>query len=140
MKKLLFVALFAFSVFTASAQVNLANLLSTHGLVLDTVDNTAAQFMQAAVAGSRATVTVVATVTEISGTTAGAVKLWGSIDGGTTYALVDGAGTFSPADVTTAQSYAWIVAPSGFTNYRIVYTGAGTMSAKIGGKILYRTK
>lgn len=123
--------------FQVNAQSNIGNLLSVHSLPLDTVVNTAAESLTIAVAGPQANVSIVATVTEISGTTAGTVRLWGSIDG-TIYALVDGAGTFSPADVAGAQSYAWKVSPSAFTSYRLIYTGAGTMSAQFKAKALWR--
>lgn len=139
MKNLLIAVLFIIvSSFGASAQSNLGTLLSVHGLSTDTVTNTAAESMTLGVAGYQASVTVVATVTEISGTTAGSVKLWGSIDGGTTYALLDGAGTFSPADVTGAQSFAWHIKPSAFTHYRVIYTGAGTMAAQLKARVLWR--
>lgn len=123
---------------TSKAQSNLGTLLSTSALALDTVTNTGTEVLTLAVAGPKSSVTIAVKVLEISGTTAGAVKLYGSIDGGTTFALLDGAGTFSPTDVTTAQSYAWHVKPSAFTHYRVSYTGAGTMVASFSAKALWR--
>lgn len=137
MKNLLFIAVLALFSFTASAQSNVGNLLSVHGLPTDTVTNTGVESLTLAITGAQESVTVLTTITEISGTTAGTARLWGSIDG-TIYALVDGAGTFSPADVAGPQSYAWQVKPSAFTHYRVIYTGVGTMAAQIKAKALWR--
>lgn len=125
--------------FAASAQTEgtLRSLVSTtNGTALDTVNNTNSRSQLLRVPGSYSAVTVLTTVTEISGTTAGSVKLWGSLDG-TNYALVDTA-SFSPVDQAAAQSHAWQVKPSTFTYYKVTYTGAGTMSAKLATKILRR--
>lgn len=125
--------------FNASAQTEgtMRSLISTtNSTALDTVTNSGVRSQLLRVPGSFSAVTIVATVTEINGTTAGSVRLWGSLDG-TNYALVD-SNTFSPADQVAAQSYAWQVKPSTFTYYRVTYTGAGTMAAKLSSRILRR--
>lgn len=138
-KAFLFAAMILMVSFAASAQtegVTRSMISVANGTVLDTVNNTGVRSQLLRVPGSYSAVTIVSTVTEISGTTAGTVKLWGSLDG-TNYALVD-SNYFSPADQVAAQSYAWQVKPSTFTYYKVIYTGAGTMSAKLATKILRR--
>lgn len=110
---------------------------TTTGLALDTVTNTGVRSQVLRSPGFANVVTIVATVTEISGTTAGAIHLFGSLDG-VGYAEIDTTKVFSPADITTAQSYAWHVNPSQFTYYKTTYTGAGTMAAKVAVGLLKR--
>lgn len=136
--KILLLSALIFSFAESKAQSNLGTMLSTSSLALDTVTNTGTEVMTLAVPLSQASVTVLVKVTELTGTTAGAVKLLGSIDGGTTYAILDGAGTFSPADVAGAQTFSWQIKPSAYTHYRVSYTGVGTMSATISAKVLWR--
>jgi len=134
MKNLILVFLLALTVPAFAQSGSLKSV--TNGSALDTVVNTAtkSQFIQ--IAGSQAFVSVITTVTEISGTTGGTVKLYGSIDG-VDYALID-ANTFIPADQTAAQSFAWSVTPSKYAFYKVTYVGTGTMSAKIATKALWR--
>ncbi len=138
-KAFLFAAMALLVSFSASAQTEgtLASLLSTtNSTALDTVSGSVPRSQVLRVPGSYGVITVVTTVTEISGTTAGTVKLYGSLDG-TNYALVD-TNYFSPADQAAAQSYAWHIKPSTFTYYKVTYTGTGTMSAKLATKLLRR--
>jgi len=110
---------------------------TTTGLALDTVTNTGARSQVLRVPGFANTITILATVTEISGTTAGTVKLYGSLNG-TNYAEIDTAQVFSPADQVAAQSFKWNVNPSQYTYYKVTYTGAGTMAAKLATGLLKR--
>lgn len=135
MKKLVFIFLFALVASVASAQTG-SLISTTNSTAIDTVTNTGARSQVLAIAGPQAVVTIISTVTEISGTTDGTVKLYGSIDG-TNYALID-TNDFEPADQTAAQSYAWNVVPSKYAYYKVTYTGAGTMAAKLSSKALWR--
>jgi len=136
MKKLVlfFILLSAFNAFSQSKSGTL--LSESNGTAIDTVTNTGTKSQVLAIAGVQDVVTILSTVTEISGTTGGTVKLYGSIDG-TNYALID-TNTFSPADQIAAQSYAWSINPSKYTYYKVTYVGSGTMSAKISTKALWR--
>ena len=127
------------AVFSASySQSTVSNMLSaSNGTAIDTVTDAGTKSQVLQISGFRDVVTIVSTVTEISGTTAGAVNLYGSVDG-TNYALITG--TFSPADQAAAQSHYWSVDPSKFAYYKVVYVGAGTMAAKISSKALVRKR
>ncbi len=71
------------------------------------------------------TVSIQPIVTEHSGTTAGKVKLYGSIDA-TNYVLVD---SLVLADVTTAQTKIWTITPNKYAKLKIEGVGTGTMNA-----------
>lgn len=99
--------------------------------------------------GGAATNTIVAIVTEISGTTGGTVTLQGSLDGSTWVTAgrdvaADSAAAFAyvtyptktPTDVTTAQKFTWVIQDSPFLYYRLSYAGTGIMSATISGKLM----
>lgn len=87
-------------------------------------------------------VTIQSTITKVSGTVAGAVKVQGSLDGVSYYdipaALTDNAVvTFSPANVAS-QNVCFVIKKSPFLYYQVSYTGAGTMNATISSNILGR--
>ena len=134
MKKILFalsLCLITAASFAQTTEPTYKPLLSaTNGTALDTATNTTAKSQLIRLPGTADVVTICATVTEISGTTAGTVKLYGSLDG-VGYAEIDTAKVFSPADQVAAQSYYWSVNPSKFTYYKTTYTPTGTMAAKI---------
>lgn len=102
---------------------------------IDTVTNTATKYLVTGkLVDKYKAVSVVATVTEISGTTGGTVSLEASWDGTnwySVYASADSTYTFTPADQTAAQSYRWKLTDFGDAYLRVKYTGTGTMSAKI---------
>lgn len=117
-----------------SAQVTLR---SEYGLASDTVVNTGTVVLSARVTGS-GTLAVQATVTEISGTTAGTLTLLGSLDN-VNYSPLDSV-TFTAADVATPQSFIWKM-PDTYTPYvRVSYTGSGTMSAILTAQALVRRR
>jgi len=76
--------------------------------------------------GGYNTVSIQANVTEFSGTTAGTVKLYGTIDG-TNYVQIGESLTLS--DVTTVQTKIWNITPNQYAKYKIVGVGIGTMNA-----------
>lgn len=68
-------------------------------------------------------------ITKISGTVAGSLVLQGTIDG-VNYVNIGSAVT--PTDVAL-QSGVFALTSHNYITYRISYTGAGTMSAKLNG-------
>lgn len=135
MKKLFTLLTLVMFAFMANAQ--LAPLISTtNNKALDTVTNTASKSLVVAVSGPQSIVTIVATVTKISGTVAGTVRLLGSIDG-VNYTAAD-ATTYTATDVAGGQSTSWIVTPSKYVNYKVTYTGTGTMVASLAAKSMAR--
>lgn len=135
MKKVLFLALFSVFAYVANSQVITMKSSVYSSNSLDTVTNAATKYLvsSASPVVGKHDALVIVTVTEISGTTAGAVTLEGSSDGSnwaSVYSSKDSVYSFSPADQAAAQSYAWQLAGSQFKYYRIKYVGTGTMSAK----------
>lgn len=72
------------------------------------------------------TVSIQPVVTKFSGTVAGTVVLYGTVDG-TNY--VSTGDTLTLANVTTAQTAIWNVTPNKYYKYKIVGVGSGTMNA-----------
>jgi len=140
MKKLLLLLAVVGCLYSKVNAQAVALISTTNNTALDTVTNTATRIQAGILNGYQDVVSVVATVTEISGTTGGAVTCWGSVDGvADSYVRVD-ANTFTPADQAGAQSYGWFIEPSKFPYYQVRYTGTGTMAAKLKSKILGRKK
>lgn len=146
MKKYI-LSLLAVSIAFISVTQAQAPLKSQYNLNVDTVTNTATKYLKSLAIkgiGSKGVLSVAITVTEISGTTAGKVSLEGSHDGVTFYPIyaaqhnMTDSTSFSPADVSTAQTYRFKVLDFADTYIRANYTGAGTMSAKVSGTYFYR--
>ena len=119
------------------AITNLGNMLSTptHA-VIDTITNAVAKSQYAIVKGTNQHVTVQSTLTKISGTVAGTVKLQGSVDG-VVYNDVPGTSAFTLTDVSS-QNCSFSSIPSLFQYYRILVTPSGTQSTKIVSRALVR--
>lgn len=83
------------------------------------------------------TVGVGVVVTKISGTSAGVVRLMGSLDG-INYFRVNPTDSLNVGNVTPAQSKAFIVTSYAYKYLGVQYTGTGTMAAKITSKALYK--
>lgn len=124
----------------ANAQTDIVQSMmsSTNSTALDTANNTTAKSQVLKITGNWDVITIVTTVTEINGATAGTVKLYGSLDGqSSTYALID-TNYFSPADQTAAQSYKWELDKCRYVYYKTTFTPTGTMSAKFASTTLRR--
>jgi hypothetical protein len=143
MKKL-FILILTCLALTGSAQVTtLYNALGTN-LQTDTVSNTGTGYVQVKVANQLApklcnNVSFQAVLTKISGTVAGTVTIMGSLDG-TNYKAIPTAGTQTSVTTATAldvasQVFTWNLTGSPYPYYRISWTGSGTMSATIAGKV-----
>lgn len=141
MKNFVLITLLAFFsiAYTVDVQAQAVPLISTtNSTAIDTVINAGVRTQRLALAGYQDNVSIVSTVTKISGTLGGTIKCYGSLDN-TNWVLVD-ANTFTVTDVAT-QSYEWKITPSRFAYYEIIYTGVtGPMSAKLSTKMLGRKK
>jgi len=124
---------------TANAQVpaNQGYLKSspTHATT-DTVDNAETVNQVINIGGFQEVVTIQPILTKISGTAAGVVRLWGSIDG-VNFVRVNPTDSLTMTDVAT-KTKVFIVSPSAYTHYRISYTGVSTMSVKLQTPAIWR--
>lgn len=111
----------------ASAQTGYFLSSPTHANI-DTVDNTEILTQTKQITGYHKVLTIQSTITKISGTVAGTVTLYGSLDG-VTYDQI-GTDVFTATNVAS-QCNIWSLGVSGYAYYRVIYAGAGTMSAKI---------
>jgi len=136
--------LLLFTVIAVNAQStlrNMTNALST-SLLTDTVTNGGTATINAHNPGMKQSTTILVTLTEISGTTAGTLTLQGSMDGTNYVAIMQPhlqtvIPTATATDVAT-QRFHWVLFNNPFNYYRVSWTGTGTMSATIAGKILSR--
>lgn len=142
MKKLIFIFLLA--ALGAAAQPNTYTLkkhFADQDVSLDTVTNTGTNYLGnlTLIPGSRSTVTIVHTVTKVSGTVAGTITIQGSLDGTTFFALnTPETQTALPTKTAADASavYHWRITGNPFPYYRVSWTGAGTMVAKQSAVIL----
>lgn len=107
-------------------------MLSDISAVSDTVTNTGTAYVQLEVEGVYQQVSIQAIVTKISGTVAGTVILYASIDGTNFNAI--GTDTLTNTDVTT-NTKVWVTSNTPYKYYRITATGSGTMAAQLTGKV-----
>lgn len=140
MKRLIFILAFIAATVVAMAQTTvvgpgLYDLRSTAytTLTVDTVVNTATATLTLRVKGVGSSVGVQWVATKISGTVAGTVSLYGSIDG-TNYSSISSS-TFTATNVAS-QNFIWQIVGNPVAYYRVTWTGAGTMSASQSAKLL----
>ena len=119
MKKLILLLVVLFAGLGLSAQTNFTN----SG---DTITNSGTVSATAEIKNAGG-VSIQAVVTKISGTVAGTAVLQGSLDGSTYYTFA--ADTLTLSDVSS-QTLIWNVAENYYVNYKVLFTGSGTMSAK----------
>lgn len=124
---------------TLNVQAQNANILRstpTH-VPTDTVINTGVKYQYSApIAGYADALTFQFVITKISGTVGGSIVLQGTLDG-TNYINIGSA--IVPTDVAS-QSGSFALAVHNYITYRISYTGAGTMSAKLNGFYVVRKR
>jgi len=120
MKRLLFLFALVISLTAVKAQVTTLPLAAG-----DTVVNTATVAKVFGITGEYKGVSIQAKWTEISGTTAGTIKLQGSMDG-TLYTDI-ASQTGSATDVVSGQLIFYVTAPL-LRYYKVTWTGTGTMS------------
>lgn len=126
MKKILyFLSLFVMiTAFTQNVQAQ-TRMTNPNGYVLDTATNTTAEGPVIQLKGYAATSSFSIVLTKISGTVAGTTQLYGSNDG-VTYGPIGSASTNT--DVAS-QTWTFSQSPKAFLYYKVLITGAGTMSA-----------
>lgn len=137
MKKLFIFALL-FVALGAAAQPTVYTLkkhFADQDVSLDTVTNTGTNYLGnlIPISGARTSVTVIVTITKVSGTVAGTMTLQGSYDGTVFFAL--NAPESQTALATKAQAdasgvYHWWLKANPFPYYRLSTVGTGAMVAK----------
>lgn len=134
---LMFGLLFAITL-PAIAQSNTVYLksVSSRTSVLDTITNATTKNQYASITGFQDVVTIQTTITKISGTTAGAAYLYGSLDN-VNYVKI-ATDTLALANVSTAQVKLWIVQPSAVQYYQVRVVPTGTQSTKMQSYAIYR--
>lgn len=109
------------------------NLLSVYSGPIDTVVNSATNFVTLRVKSWYKTILIQPVLTKISGTVGGTVTIQGSNDG-TNYVTVSAsysdAQTLTPTNQTT-NTKLFKITGSPYAYYRVSYTGTGTMSCKL---------
>lgn len=140
MKKLvlLSIVLFAFVAFASAQRV--------YTVPNDTLDDAETINLQAVnSSSSQGTVTLQATFTQLSGTSAGTANFQGSVDGVVYQDLVSLAGLFEilPSDaltITNGAVYQVIIQNSPYKYYRLKAVGAGTQSTEVSFSYLPKIK
>ena len=126
MKKIIcLLALFAF-IYTGNAQSYQAKIGDT------TITNAGTPSFIATVAGSKSNVTFGYNITKTSGTVAGTIVLYGSVDG-TNYAAID---TTTLTDATAIRSVSYNY--NGYAKYKVTVNQTGTSVANYKIWLLYR--
>ena len=132
MKKFLFLLLGSVLFMASQAQLR---TMTSPGVMTNAVT---AVVTTTTITGHKDVVVFVLTVTKGTGTVAGTAILQGSQDN-TLFATVPGAATATLTDVAT-QNFAWVVAPSSFSYYRISVSTTGTQTSTPTGTCLIRKR
>jgi hypothetical protein len=138
MKRFLTLAILVTGLSVASfAQANSGYMKSspTHANT-DTLTNAATVTQTIAIPGYNAVVTIQPVITRVTGTAAGVVRLFGSIDG-TNYVRVNPTDSLLMTNVAT-QSKIFTISPSAYTHYRITVAGSGTQSSRVLTPVIWR--
>lgn len=107
------------------------SMLSNYGNALDTVTNTATNYVYVHLTTTGWTnVSVQPVITKLSGTGAGTYYLQASLDG-TNYRSIIG-DSVTATNITT-NTFIWKEATTAYKYYRVGYTGSGTMSSTLKG-------
>lgn len=134
MKKLLFVLSIATFFFTEKSSAQTSPMLSSYSLQLDTVTNTATNYLYIASTNSQVNLSVQPVVTKISGTIAGTYYLQGSLDGINYLSVL---GDSATATNVATNTKIWFLATKNYKYYRLAYTGTGTMVGTLKGTFYY---
>lgn len=138
MKKIFAIAMVGLLSLTATVKAQnsaYVDMKSKYSLSKDTVTNTSTDSLKIVLTESYHNLTIQPKVTKISGTpTANSTpQLYGSLDGKNYYAIAGDSlhitNTSSPI-VTN-----WVLTAQAYRVYKIVWTGTGTMSAKMEAKV-----
>ena len=138
MKKLiLFISfVFAFAIQGNSQALSYVNMLSPHGNASDTTVNTSTDSLKIVLTQSYSNITIQPKVTKISGTmnSNSTPTLYGSLDGKNYYAIPGD--TLHITNTSSPIVDDWVLTSQAYRVYKIVWTGTGTMSAKLEAKIM----
>lgn len=139
---ILFASLLSFTTF-AFAQATPANLggvtagnmksTPTHS-VNDTLTNAATLNQYLRLDGYLETITIQSNFTRLSGTLAGTVGLYGSVDG-TGYTLID---TVTTLTNVATKLFTWKIHPTYYRYHKLVFIGSGTESVKVYTPAIWR--
>lgn len=139
MKKAIFAILLLAATVAVKAQTNLKVFQTDqtiHVLGLDTAINAAGAAPILSLPGYYDLITVQGTVTKISGTVGGSLKLYGSVDG-IAYSLATATtDTLAVANVAPAQVYSWTLTPSKFLYYKVQYTSLSSQTSQLRARAL----
>lgn len=131
MKKLFIIGiLFAFTI-PITAQSVYTNMTSRWSLSKDTVTNTGTDSLKITLSSSFNNITIQPKVTKISGTMTSnsTPQLYGSLDGKNYYAITGD--TLHITNTSSPIVTNWVLTQNQYRIYKIAWTGAGTMSAKL---------
>lgn len=139
---LLIFALSLIAVDTVAQGVSLSFYNTTYGAAYgrDTVTNAGTGSVRtAAISGGGTTTTIVADIDEVSGTAAGTLTLYGSLDG-TNFVRVNTVGTVTAVPTQTIADndgrYSWTLSGSPFRFYRIDAAGGTTVVYYLDAQVL----
>lgn len=115
---------------------------AANGSTLDTVTNTAVKTQTIRIPGYQDILTIQVNLTNISGTNAGVVRLFGSADGVNYVRIPTYTSTNSVAiDSLTAETNNMIkifrLPVHAYSNYKVTYTGTGTMAVQMQSLAIY---
>ena len=132
MKKII-LSLIMFVAVAASvpAQTVTSNFLSASGLTYGTVTNTGTDSVKIVCNQSYKNISLLPKVTKISGTMTSnsTPQLYGSLDG-SRYTAITG-DTLHITNTSTPLYTSWLLSSQQYKYYKVVWTGVGTMSAKL---------
>jgi hypothetical protein len=137
MKKLsLLIIAIAFIGLSASAQSGYFKRASD-SKTTDTLTNAATSNLQLPITGYQNVVSVQALVTKLTGTTAGVVRLYGSLDG-TNYVRANPTDSLTLANAAGIQTKIFIIKDNPYAFYRVGTIGTGTQTTKVQAYAVWR--
>lgn len=104
-------------------------LSSTGHASTDTLTNAGTVSQLKQITGYHKVLSIQTTITKVTGTPAGTVVLYGSLDG-TTYDTIPGTERFTITNVAT-QTIIWPLGESRYVYYKVVTAGSGTQSSRV---------
>lgn len=126
-------ALFAFTstlVAPTETKAQSGYLLSSAGHAsTDTLTNAGSVAQIKQITGYHKVLSIQTTVTKVTGTPAGTVVLYGSLDG-VTYDTIPSTERFTITNVST-QTIVWPLGVSNYAYYKVLTTGSGTQSSRV---------
>lgn len=123
---------------TAHAQSGYLQAADGNVKTADTIANAGTAFLSIGISGYQNVVSIQPLVTKISGTTAGTLRLFGSLDG-TNYTRINATtDSLVLTNVAGVQTKIFVVPNSPYSYYRVQVTGSGTQSTKVQAFAIWR--